>query len=86
MTRFDEKEMAMRQLPTLFKDGLMGGGITLLVVMAFPMAFLLAITLRFAVIAACAMALLGATGVAIGGGLAYAIDPGVRDWVKARTE
>jgi hypothetical protein len=78
--------MAMRQISTPFKEGLVGGGITLLLVMTFPIVFLLFFTLRFALVAAGALALVSAIVIAIGGSLAYAFDPSVRAWVKAQAE
>jgi len=76
----------MRRIPAAFKEGLMGGGITLLLVMTFPLIFLLLFTLRFALAVACALALVGAIVAAMGGSLAYAFDPTVRAWFKAQTE
>ncbi len=80
----------MRRISTLCKDGLVGGGITLLVVMAFPivflMLFLMLFTLRFALVAGGTLALVSIVVAATGDGLGYAFEPSVRAWERAPTE
>ncbi len=68
----------MRRIPTPIKEGLMITGAAILLVIAFPLIFLLFFTMRFALVAAVGVALLGA--------IAFAVSSTARSWFKTQTE
>jgi len=69
----------MRRISTLLKEGLTIGGVTLLLVAAFPLIMLLFFSMRFVVVIGGAVALLAAV-------LAYAISPSARSWFETQAE
>ncbi len=69
----------MRRIPMPLKEGFMIAGAVGLLVVAFPLIFLLFFTMRFVLVIGGGVALMGAA-------LAYAFSPAVRDWLKIQGE
>lgn len=65
----------MRKISTPLEEGLMITGVVILLVIAFPLIFLLLLTTRFLVVPAAAL-----------GGVALALSPTARSWFKTQAE